>query len=311
MGILISTMIYEYLANSNPLKNSVFVHTELLNTGDTALKNIKIGTQVEMDIGCERDDYIGTDTRNDAVYAYNGDDYDQDTSVTQQPGYNENPPFQALMLLSSSLERSLPFNYAFQNSNLPISATDYFNRLHGKDINGEAFPDTYFYPGKPDGTEGVSETSLNNIPGDRSVLAVTSTNSLAPRESFCFDMAFVYCRADSGNHLSGYQVMKDALPVVRNFYNAQESTACDFSLGIKNQPKKIPFKLFPNPAEKQVFIEPDSNTQLETVSLINPIGQTIYNGQTKQIDLENIPGGMYLVKIQTKQGSNTQRLLVK
>lgn len=80
------------------------------------------------------------------------------------------------------------------------------------------------------------------------------------------------------------------------------------STDIKSVEKDAEFRIYPNPATSKIFIEGDN---LLDIKILNLSGQTIYNCNSKEIDLSNFISGIYFVNIKTLDGRIIVRKLVK
>lgn len=73
---------------------------------------------------------------------------------------------------------------------------------------------------------------------------------------------------------------------------------------------KSKFKLYPNPVSSTLNIEVDS--EIETVSIYNQIGQLVLKAKSNSVDVSNLTSGIYLVQTQLKDGTtNTDRIIKK
>ena len=77
-------------------------------------------------------------------------------------------------------------------------------------------------------------------------------------------------------------------------------------------------KVFPNPVEDIVNVELEDMSEIVSIRLINNEGKYIQslnnysvNGNIVQINIPNIPIGNYLIRIDTKQGTYIQKVIVK
>jgi hypothetical protein len=84
----------------------------------------------------------------------------------------------------------------------------------------------------------------------------------------------------------------------------------DLLTGI-NPANQSGFSVYPNPASGQVMI---SAKGLKEVQIVNQAGMVVYQKQlsdnTIRIDLDNIPSGMYFIKVLTNNGMDVQKLIV-
>ncbi len=66
--------------------------------------------------------------------------------------------------------------------------------------------------------------------------------------------------------------------------------------------------IYPNPATNVINIS--SVNEIKNISVFNYVGQTIYNGTDKKIYTSNFEAGIYLIKIETKEGTETQKITI-
>lgn len=105
-------------------------------------------------------------------------------------------------------------------------------------------------------------------------------------------------------------------PVITN--DAVTKVGAPTGLG-KPKTELSAFRLYPNPARNYVIVASAfKNNTAATVSLINMLGQTLSqvtlpaNNQIHyQLPLKNVPKGLYLIRVATATGTQTQRLVVQ
>lgn len=95
-GIEIHGMAYAFNQPGDSLLfNTIFFHYDILNRSALDYHEAYIGLFTDFDLGNPVDDYIGCDVVNGMTYAYNGDDYDEDSTFLgggSYLGYGANPP---------------------------------------------------------------------------------------------------------------------------------------------------------------------------------------------------------------------------
>jgi hypothetical protein len=96
IGLQIMGMLYGFTSIDAYLNNTVFVKYRILNQGTHTLQNTRMGMWCDFDLGSFNDDFIATDVERGAVYAYNGDDYDDDGLTN---GYGSDLALQGLVML--------------------------------------------------------------------------------------------------------------------------------------------------------------------------------------------------------------------
>lgn len=78
--------------------------------------------------------------------------------------------------------------------------------------------------------------------------------------------------------------------------------------------ESITIALYPNPAKESVTILADD--EIQQVTVMNLIGQSLAHNVVREnnkyvLDINQFPSGIYLLKISTKRGTATQRLIVR
>jgi hypothetical protein len=102
LGIEIHVMVYAFNA-SDALGNSIFVSYRIINRSSNTYTDCYVGNWTDLDIGTPTDDYIACDVANGFFYGYNGDAFDEASSVSN--GYGTETPLQAVIFLGGpSLE---------------------------------------------------------------------------------------------------------------------------------------------------------------------------------------------------------------
>ena len=74
----------------------------------------------------------------------------------------------------------------------------------------------------------------------------------------------------------------------------------DPSLATENLDHEKGLKIYPNPAVSSINLTYDSNSTKETVLVYDYLGNIVFKGNTKKVDVEDFPSGMYIVKVGEK-----------
>ncbi len=89
----------------------------------------------------------------------------------------------------------------------------------------------------------------------------------------------------------------------------------DCSLGVPMEQLQPVFQIFPNPGEgKEIFINNNSGVQIQSISIVNLLGQRLYRstGKTDYARLSvNLSPGTYILQIQTCEKTASLRFLVQ
>ena len=72
------------------------------------------------------------------------------------------------------------------------------------------------------------------------------------------------------------------------------------------------FNIYPNPANNLINI--NSNTNMSQITLLNSLGQVMMNIEPNtdfyQINIENLPEGIYSIRILTDSGLSTKLIVI-
>lgn len=125
-GLELHVMVYTYTCSAyNVLNNAVFVNYRIFNRSNSPLENIYFGMFSDFDLGNPEDDYIGTDVKHGAVYAYNSDGFDENLNGMNSFGHY--PGMAAVTILggfnqvSDGLDNPVSTNYSVVENQNGIS----------------------------------------------------------------------------------------------------------------------------------------------------------------------------------------------
>ncbi len=107
VGMELHFMFYQY-SSIPELANVTFMDVEVVNMGTQTLFDTKASFFLDTDLGNYQDDYIGTDTVRNMVYAYNADNNDETNAGSL--GYGAAPPAIGLKVLSHNLSASYAYS---------------------------------------------------------------------------------------------------------------------------------------------------------------------------------------------------------
>ena len=67
--------------------------------------------------------------------------------------------------------------------------------------------------------------------------------------------------------------------------------------------------VYPNPATNMIFIS--SPNQINNVVIFNYVGQSVYQGNSSEINTSNFESGVYIIRIETANGIETQKVTIR
>jgi hypothetical protein len=312
MQLDIHRMAYAYFTN-DVLNNTVFVDYKIVNRSNRNYDSLVFSSWVDFDLGYSSDDYVGTDSARNMIYAYNGDPNDQSLM-----GYGLTPPAQACVLLNQKMWTTMYYN----NTDNPISGnvtapSDYYAYMLGlwKDGTPKTAADTgyltngpvtrFSFNGDPCANSGWWEGSAALQPGDRRILASIAPQSFAPNQELEIHLAFVYARADSGDNVSSVCDLQHAVDTVINWYKNMPTT------GIKPLVQPLSFSIYPNPAKNTITISGIDQKTVD-VTIMDMMGRTLIATTARNnevISIDDLNAGIYFVKIDADNGVATKRFI--
>ena len=88
--------------------------------------------------------------------------------------------------------------------------------------------------------------------------------------------------------------------------------ACE-SIGIPNINAESEFSIYPNPAEKEIFISGMNGTIINEVNIYNQIGQKVLHEKrlTNTIDVSKLRQGMYIIELVTSELKIREKLIIR
>lgn len=321
----IHTLAYVYAGkNGEALDQTMFLSHKIVNRSNLALSDVYVGQWIDFDIGSGFDDFVGCDTLRDTFFGYNSDSLDG----TATYGYLEHPPAQAVTFLNQEMTSFSSYNNDFSFYGNPETAPQYYGYLKGFWKNGAAFtqggngingttPTTFLYPGDPRDSGQWSEVSAGNPQSsDRRGIGTVGPFELGVGQSICLDMAFVFARADSGDHLTSVGEMYDRVDAIRAF--ADSSTlGCpllqeEVLTGIQQLPDQdIGISIYPNPATSMLNVSLPEQGGVEVMDLY---GRRIYLSPAEErehtISVSDWPPGTYFVLVDIGDSQYSSQVLV-
>ena len=308
----INRMAYEFSTN-NAVNNTLFVDYQISNRSGVQYDSVIFSSWVDFDLGNYADDFIGTDTIRNMIYAFNGDSLDEGAS-----GYGMNPPAQACIFLKNKIYSSMSYNNDFSPIGNPSTPNHYYNYMNAiwKDGKPLVMPGMdssvqiktrYVYPGDPCSNNGWWEAKANNTPGDRrilgSIILPNQQNQMVP---YNISLAFVYAKGNGGN-LSSVCALKSAADEVISWYNNQV-------FGATNEVKtKETFTLFPNPAKNQITIVANGLKNAD-VSIYDIAGNFIKSfklNESQNFPTSELNSGIYILNVKTETNNLFKRFMVE
>lgn len=298
---------YALSCSGYPLLNrTIFVRHKLTSRNNLEIRDVRAGIFVDFDLGNYQDDYMGTDSLNNAVFAYNADNMDETTQVA---GFGEKPPVQSVMMLNRNIDHSA----AFTNSNDTVSGNPFGRAYHyvldGRYNNGTVPPFNFAYSAPPTDTNSMafSMANLNVTPADHRMVMSVNIDTFSPGEVYEIETAYVYHRDTTlADNIQMTTLLASELPQVQNWYDNGFPAACfpAQTLALREALNaKEEVRLFPNPNNGRFTLKFGS-AEAHQLLIFNAAGQlvlqqTLEGAEQYELQLPEVATGLYFYQLQT------------
>lgn len=316
MKLEVHLMFYQF-NTSNHINNTTFYEVTIHNRSDVTYSDVKLGSFADFDIGGSIDDYIGSDSTRNLMYAYNGDHNDEGANGAL--GYGTHPPAAGIKLLDQTATSVVSFSRLGTGGAINGVNTDPVN---GADFN--AYLSGYFLDGSPmtnsDGgltkfaynakiSSEFTEVQVSNSPGDRRAVMACSFNDLAPNETISTNYAVIYFKDENVDLFDPVSGLLEVADSVQTFYD--NLTPNCMTAGISSI-SAINFNLYPNPANSYFQIELPGTFDYQLVNMEGKIiQQNKGNYEFAKINIEGIPSGIYFVEVAQDQYKSFQKIIIQ
>lgn len=213
IGLEVQHMTYAYAA-SNYLGRTIFQNEKLINRGTQTLTDTYLGHFIDADLGSPYDDMFGADSARQAVYFYNGDDYDEPTF--EASAFESRIPAMAWVQLRGPLadadgedqdDDGIVDNETIQLTNvlgtdvgnfpnftIPLNFYNYMQSFlsNGAHYNENSINKDFQWEAPIEAPEVVGEVP----PFDVKCITSTGGFTLEPGDFHCLSHAFTYSRPD-------------------------------------------------------------------------------------------------------------------
>ena len=317
MGLEIHLLIYAFnRPNDSALHNTLFMHYRVVNRSTNTYDNLIFSAWNDVDLGNNYDDKIGSDSTLSLGYVYNGDLDDEGPL-----GFGTNPPALGVLGLSENIRGHM--GYFNTGSSQRSETSDPDSALHFRYYMQNLWKDSTSLKLEKGG-DGYSNsdtlpTSLwigdgwdINWPRDIRSLMNFKAQSLAPGQSACYDLAYMYGRdADTANRdvLAALDVIRNGVGLVQSHYEHQYFVCTDETFGTQElRDQKLNLQIGPNPSDGTLHLTLGDVPAQLSMQIMDASGRIIEERSLPRqrnirLDLELKPG-LYMYRI---SGEGTQQ----
>ena len=316
MELEVHLMLYAY-NTEDEVNNTVFTNYKIFNRSSSMYSDVYLGLHADGDLGCADDDKVGCDTNLNSFFFYNGDRIDEDCRGAL--GYQAMPPACGILFPGAKMSSFHYYSRSAGPVGDPRSSVDFYNylRSYWRDGTHVTYDSTgymgtintnYMFPGDPSDTNQWSDVYR---PFDRRGIGSTGPYDLAAGASVELDVAFVYARSATDTSIyGGLNALKSAIPVVQQFYNAQQS-ACYLATGVEEQQANLQVQLYPNPVKDVLQIRYPEMLPTN-IRIVDVVGKVVVASQrpVTQLDVSLLDEGIYFVVADWENKSAVERIVV-
>ncbi|MEO9532771.1 MAG: T9SS type A sorting domain-containing protein [Crocinitomicaceae bacterium] len=312
IGIECHFMFYQF-ATSDDLNNTTFVNIKVINRGTQTIYDFSVGGLFDTDLGDPNDDYMGSDSTLNLIYAYNATNSDAQ--------YGAGAP--AVGLVSLNHELGVAGSYASLSGPTSIAQIphDYNLNMNGyyKDGSvmteggngyGGTIPNTFQYHGDPNVSGEWSEVDEGNIPSDKRLFYATEPTVLQPFTEECYDFAIVI--GDGGDHLENVTHLKTATAFVQDYYNV-ENYVCENYEGVMSleDNSDLEIIIYPQPASDGFRVKIPETFNYEILAMDGKLVDKASDVQPNSLITPQLSPGVYLFKVILDQKEWMQQIVIE
>ncbi len=293
--------------NQPALDGVVFVNYRYVNRSSQTYEQVRFAQYIDADIGCFQDDLAGCDSTRNVIYAYNGFDFDADCST--QTGYGPTPPAQGAVFLNEPLRSHSVITTSFVPTGSALMDL-MFGTINGQPFDLGGSTTNYMFPG------GDHMDQFNPALIDRISIGATGPFTLAPQDTLCIDLAFVYARAGSGGALASRDALLTRVDSVRAFYMSHALACAEepIMVGIAHPHDIMPdVRLFPNPATHAFQVV--AGKPIQRVAVLDMQGRLVRAvhtfGERVFVPSGDMARGTYVVQVFFTNGSRALRVVLE
>jgi hypothetical protein len=318
MGLEIHEKSYSYYEpnihdSMRAINHTTFFEYTVHNRSNNNCHDVYVTDWTDVDLGYYLNDYIGTDTVNQFVYAYNGTSQDAVYSPVishallngcigcTSDGIDNNnngvidEPNEKFSMSKSSYYFNFPVNGSItQAMTNPDTKWHFYNYMTGRwkdstyfKYGGSAFTSSltsgttnWIFTGNPQTNQGWTEASGGNAPGDRRHLISCGPFNLMSKQSFVFTYAIVYSKdtTTTANMITQLNTtVKRDIKNVRYYEQTHQNPQCqpNVVLGLKENESTLKANVYPNPSRNILTVDLNQNAEGARIQLFDMTGRVI------------------------------------
>lgn len=311
------------------LDSTVFTKYKITNKAASTYNDLKVGFLTDFDIGCYDDDLLGTDSTLNTMYAYNGDLQDDNPcGFGGTYGFEDKAGTQTVTLLNQDIDKSImTLNSTSGVAGDPSDALEIYRFISGlwndassltvggdghNPNNANAIPANFIFPDYPLNTSLGAWSGLNSFFAQdiRGIMSI-HRDSFTSNEVLTYDLAYTFIRDTTLDNWDVTELIPSTVNRVQQIYdNGFSDIVCTQQISSSeiHEQQISNIRVYPNPATHQVNVELENMSNIWNFQIIDLMGRNLKSktnlmDNKLQINVEDIPTGIYFYQISSQQGS--------
>ncbi len=311
--------------NDTVLHHVLFLSYQFINRSSRQYDSLLIAVRTDPDVGCSNDDWIGCDPQLNCFYAYNWDTFDEDCLGSE--GFGAHPPAQGVVSLNQPMHSFIVVGRDGPSCcNDPITPHDAANYAMGIWKSGDPLinpltnqPTLFDFSDYPDIVGGFNEPTFSGQqnPDRRGIASYGPFYNVAPGDTICLDLAFVYARDTTQDNIQNVRVLQHKVQAVQAWYDQQPYSCGQYPLlsVAEHHDANDALQLYPNPTTGSITLQRGAKGEAEQVTVVSSMGQEVLRSfwsarsTTMRLPTDALSPGVYLVHLQSPSGVCSMRFV--
>ncbi|MGB1038680.1 MAG: T9SS type A sorting domain-containing protein [Bacteroidia bacterium] len=285
-----------------------FIEYIIVNRRPTDYKSVKVGFFISGACGKVDDNYAGTlNHLLPTIFLYNGDDIDEGH-------FQDSTPYISATFLNENLESSIAFNDTKSKNGTPVLNQHFVNYSSsiwkdgspltiGEDGTTGSTNTSYIFAQSSDGSDDWSEQKELNAKGGRTIVGFMNSEEMNQNDYIKMNVVLNAGRTGNRSNISKL-IAQESVASFRKYRELSNAKS-----GLKN----LEIKTFPNPSNGKFTIH--LNRQILGIQISDIQGNTVLskeiNKKYKITCNTNLPLGVYILQLRTKEGTVTSKLCIR
>lgn len=343
--VLVHTTAFAYDCTANPLySNTIGVRYQIINLASEDLDSTFFGVNVDFDLGCPSNDYVGVSPDNRMVFAYNSTDTDEDCGDftglgTDSPvilchfakgpldeDRNELDPLNQGMTFINDADISPP-GIGDPNNFTQNPSIQYYRYLSGSwrdgsplEFGGDGYQEATTlvnlpFTDNPNDSNGWSEATAENPAGDRNFIGCTKGFTLKTGAVNEIVVGFSVLQDVPFETLYQEEIRNQLFEYYNGFCTSGDNCGQNpTSTNEAFQSDNFIFSLYPNPTSNLLNLDFKSSNRPNQLKIFDLHGKELWSAENAKnvetIAVDWLPAGVYFLETNFSKNSVRKKFIV-